>query len=193
MEVKKINEKMNLVIPVFDQDEVTITAYVHSKPISAEVFEAHFLLISRTFTAIHGEGLGAITGPRVAGLMMKRIAKNAGLEDEYIAFTAEIRRLTNVLMRNGQNGWTTIPYEEVVNNRLLPVEDIAEVDNGVVFFTVYSATHRKMAMEVLPGAARMWGAQISSLSLSEFIASLPTSTATDNTGGKTEPVSSVPF
>lgn len=188
----KINEKMNLVIPVFDQGEDTIRAYVHSKPISAEVFEAHFLLLSRTFSAIHGEGLGALTGPRVAALMMRRIAKNASLEDEYKALSAEIRRLTNVLMR-GPHGWETIPFEEVINNKLIDQEDLGEVDNAITFFIVYCATHRKMALEVLPGAARMWGAQISSLSLSEYHESLRILTATDNTGERKGQASSVPF
>lgn len=188
----KINEKMNLVIPVFDQDKVTTRAYVHSVPLPHEVFEAHFLLITRTFSAIHTEGVGTVGGPRVAALIMKRIAKNSRMEDEYLALISEIRRLTNVLYRS-PTGWEMIPFQEIADKQMLDTEDLSEVENAIVFFIVYFATHRKMAMEIMDGAARMWGAQTTYQSLSDLTESLRTSTVTVNTGENPAPASSVPF
>lgn len=109
----KINEKLHLVMPVYDEDGKTC-AWVHSAPVSREVFEAHFLLISKTFSAIHAEGLGDIAGPRVAGLIMKRIAERGKDEEAEASLRNEIRRLTNVSMRT-KTGWDMVPFQEAID------------------------------------------------------------------------------
>ena len=188
----KINEKMHLVMPIYDDDD-SVCAYVHSAPISREVFEAHFLLMSKTFAAIHGEGLGDIAGPRVASLVMKRIAARSGEAESATSLMNEVRRLTNVETRT-KGGWETIPFQEASDKQTISADDLSEVENALVFFTVILAMHRKqVAAELLPGAAKLWGAQISSLDSSAFHASLKISTVTANTGAKPEPVSSVVF
>ena len=55
----KINRALNLVIPI---DSEKGQLFVHSTPISREIFEQYFLVISKTFAAIFSEGLGAIAG-----------------------------------------------------------------------------------------------------------------------------------
>jgi hypothetical protein len=188
----KINEKLHLVMPIYDEAD-QVCAYVHSAPISREVFEAHFLLISKTFSAIVAEGLGDLAGPRVAGLMMRRIAARNKDEESATSLMNEIRRLTMVSTRTA-SGWEQIPFQEVLDKKLIGVDDLAEVENAIAFFIVTSAMHRKqVAAELLPGAARLWGAQISSLDSSAYHASLTTSTATDNTGKRPLRASSVPF
>jgi hypothetical protein len=189
----KINEKLHLVMPIYDENDA-IRAWVHSTPISREVFEAHFLLISKTFSAIHSEGLGDIAGPRVAALIMRRIAARNKDDESMTSLTNEIRRLTNVSMKT-PNGWEMIPFQEVVNNGSVSADDLAEVENALAFFIVVSAMHRKqVAAELLPGAAKLWGAQISLLDSSAYHVSLMKSIETDNTGEKPKAqASSVPY
>ena len=50
----RLDKKLNLVIPIED-DERTI--YVHSMPISKQVFEANVFIISKTLSVLYEEGL----------------------------------------------------------------------------------------------------------------------------------------
>jgi hypothetical protein len=177
----RLNEKLNLVVPVYDGND-KISAYVHSTPISREAFEESFVLISKTFSAIHGEGLGSIAGPRVASLILREVAKRNDDEAGALTLMNEIRRLTNVLV-SGPRGWTMMPFQDAVDAKTLDPDDLSEVENAIVFFTVYSAMHRRQTLkDLLTGAARMWGAQVSLLTPTAFAASLPTSTETVNIG-----------
>ena len=201
----KIDAKLNLVIPIYGDPQImndpktgkeaeidTIKAYVHATPISREVFEANFVVISKTFSAIYGEGLGAIAGPRVARMMLKKVAEDLGMWDEVQGgLVAEMRRLANYI-GPGQNGWETLPLEIAVQRQLIDGDDAAEVENAVAFFTVVSAMHRRNALRAtLAGAASLWSAQITSLNCTDFAASLKTSTEAVNSSES--PASSVPY
>jgi hypothetical protein len=190
----KLNEKLNLVVPVYEDDGETIRAYVHSTPISREVFEENFLLISKTFTDIHARGLGEVAGPRIASMMMKAVAKSQRNEAQALSLMNEIRRLTNVLVRTDK-GWEMIPFHEVVERKTISDDDLSEVENAIVFFIVISAMQRRQLLhEMLPGAASLWGAQTSLLGCTAFAASLPTSIAAVNIGEKPkQPESLVAF
>lgn len=175
-----LSEKLHLVIPIYAEDNETIHAYVHSAPISSEVFEAHFLLISKTFAAIHAEGLGNVAGPRVASLILNKVAERIGDPSNAIALMNEVRRLTNVLMRTDR-GWETYAFQDVTDGRLLDEEDLNEVINSVVFFTAAYVMHqRKNRKAFLVGAAIIWGAQISPLDFTAFVASQRTSAAVEH-------------
>lgn len=191
----KINRKLNLVIPVDRGDEGTI--YVHSTPISREVFERYFLVISKTFAAIYTEGLGIAAGPRVASLLLRKVAEDMGGTDERAraaawedvqnGLMAEIKRLTNVVV-SGHGGWTTLPFQEAVDRKMLDPDDASEVENALAFFTVASAMHKKSELPtILTGAASLWGGQIVSSNSTEFAASLPISTPDGNSGAKATP------
>lgn len=184
----RINERLNMVVPV---DLPTGTAYVHATPISADVFEASFMLVSKTFASIYSEGLGPAAGPRVAAMLLRRIAKETGDVPGADALLSEIRRLANVLAPTA-NGWDTMPLEEAVTKGVFSKEDVSEVENAIVFFIVASAMHRRSDLaEILGGAANLWGAQITSLSFTAFRDSLPTLTEPVSSG-VTEAASSVP-
>jgi hypothetical protein len=177
----RLNERLNFVLPIYDADD-KISAYVHSTPLSREAFEESFVLISKTFSAIHGEGLGSIAGPRVAALIMRTVAKRNDDEAAALTLMNEIRRLTNVVV-SGPRGWTTVPFQDAVDAKTIDPDDLSEVENAIVFFTVYSAMHRRQTLkDLLTGAARMWGAQVSSLTPTAFAASLLTSIETVNIG-----------
>lgn len=189
----KMDRKLNIVIPV---QQGTRTLYVHSSPISRGVFENYFMVLSRTFAAIYNQGLGAVAGPRVAAMMLRKIAQEAGDWEGDAGvergLMAEIRRLTNVVMPDG-SGWATTPFQEVRDRKLLDEDDIAEVENSLVFFTVASAMHRKEELPTVLGMmSNLWGAQIASSNSTEFAASLPTSTPAANTGETATP-SRIPY
>lgn len=184
----RIDDRLNLVIPV---ELPAGKAFVHSTPVSMEVFEANFMLVSKTFAAIYGEGLGAAAAPRIAAMLLRRIAKETGDIKSADALLAEVRRLSNVFAPTPQ-GWEMIPLEDALAKGVIPKEDASEVENAIVFFIVASAMHRRSDLaEVLDGATRLWGAQTSSSSCTDFRDSLPTSTAAAISVG-TEAVSSVP-
>jgi hypothetical protein len=185
----KINPKLNLVIPVETDGGLL---YVHAVPISNEVFERYYLVISKAFSAIHREGLGDVAGPRVAKMVLLDVAARLGtLEDVQQGLIAEINRLANVLVL-GSGGWSPIPLHDAMRDGFLSAEDISEVENALAFFTVLSSMHkRKILDSILDGAASLWGALIVSSSCMEFAASLETSTETEPLAEKVIP-SSIP-
>lgn len=176
----KIDSKLNFVIPVESGGE---TSYVHAEPIKRDTFERYFEIISKTFTAIYAGGLGIMSAPRVAAMMMKKIAKEDGVwegpEGVSRGLFAEMRRLTNVVVL-GPKGWASIPFEEAIANKKFSDDDYSEVENAVAFFTVASSMHKqKEAKTILTSAGDLWSAQVTPLNVTEYAASLPTSIETE--------------
>lgn len=185
-----ITPKLNLVIPV---EQGGLVSYVHSAPLSREVFERYFLVIARTFSRIYAAGLGEVAGPRVAALMLKQVAQEMNVWDgptgAEVGLIAEFRRLSNVIGPGG----AAIPLQEAVDQKLLSPDDLSEVENALAFFMVTSAMHRRSQMEVsLDGLASLWGGLSTSLNCTEYAASLRTQTVAESTGAKV-PASSVPY
>lgn len=177
----KINERLNLVVPIFGSGD-SITAYVFSTPITRETFEASVMLVSKTFATINGQGLGAIAGPRIAKLIMERVANQTEEQQAYFALMAEIRRLTNVMVAT-PNGWQMVPFQAAIDDGTIDQDDLGEVENAIVYFTVASAMHtRRVLKSILPGAVTLWGAFTTSSDIMTFGASLRTLTAKENTG-----------
>lgn len=189
----KINRKLNMVIPI---DADGITYYVHSSPIDRSTFETYFDPIAKSFTAIYSGGHGIYSGPRVALMVLRQVATRMGMWDGEGGveknLLVEVRRLTNVAMPT--NGWSYVPWEQAVKDGLLDEDDVGEVENAIVFFTLASAMHRKAELrQNLEPALSLWGARVESLKLTEFLDSLRTSTETENTGERpTANPSSIP-
>ena len=188
----RLNRKLHLVIPV---EQGPVTAFVHSTPIGGDVFDTFFLPISKAFAAIYQEGLSVVSGPRVAAKMLKAVSTNLGIWDsdskdpERIAMTVkgglitEIHRLTNVFVPTTERGWSMMPLDDAIRAGALDAEDVEEVENAVVFFTLGWLMHKRSDRQaVLEGAASLWGAQVTSSDCTEFSDSLRTSTAADPTG-----------
>lgn len=160
--------------------------YVYSTPLSRAVFERYWLIFSKTFSAIYAEGLSAISGPRVAAMAMRDIARRLGQLDgaegvEHGVFD-EIRR-TSVIVMPTSKGWEQVMLQDAINAKLITDDDISEVENLLTFFTVISALHRAAERgPILEGAATLWDARILLSSCSVFIASLPKLTVTANLG-----------
>lgn len=188
----RINERLNLVVPLYRGEEDPY-AWVHSMPISREVFESHYRLLARTFSAIHAEGLGELAGPKIALLMLKDVAKGMNNDPDSLTrpLLNEIRRLSNVLLKT-DTAWEAMPLQEAINGKHLEEDDLWEVENILTFFMVVLHMYpRNLRQDFLDGACRMWAAQMLSSSYMEFQNSLPTSIVTGSAGVKAIP-SSVP-
>lgn len=192
----KIDRKtLALVIPIEREDGARI--YVHSVPISMQIFETYYLVMAKAFASIYNEGLGVTAGPRVAALVLRRVAENMGVwEGEggvRNGLMNEMRRLTNVVAP-GQNGWETVPFHEAVKNGVIDEDEVSEVENALCFFSCAYRMHRKTEREpILEGASKLWGGQLESSDFTAFMRSLPTLMQGANTGEKTpETLSSVP-
>ena len=192
----QVDRKLNLVVPIERNNGTTI--YVHSMPISREVFERYHLEIAKTFSAIYQEGLGFVAGPRVAAMLLRRVSEDLKSWDDNPeakivgvanGLMAEVRRLSCVLVP-GANGWEMVPLQEALDRKAIDEDDAAEVENALVYFTVASSMHKRTELKgVLAGASKLWGGHVTSLNCSEYSASLPTSTAAGNTGEKAKPSS----
>jgi len=180
----RLDDNLNLVIPL---ERGRHEIYVHVAPLSREVFEAHWLVIGKTFATINAEGLSIIAGPRLAGLALKSVAQSMkvwdGPEGVERTLVAEMVRLSNVV-QPGEAGWAAVPMAVALQQGTFSDREKAEVIGAIVFFTVLSAMHlKKTLVPMLKSMGDLWGTRTTSSSSTEFAASLPTLTAPGNTGG----------
>ena len=177
-----LNRELNLVVSVEGEKG---PIHIHSVPISREVFEDNFLVISRAFTQVYTNGLGPVTGPRVAALLLKQEAQTLNVwEKTQQSLMAEIYRLTNVIAPS-ENGYETIPYDVAKKRGVIDPDAASEVENCIVYFTCASSIHLKAEMTIaMDGLKTLWNAQTSSLNVTEYMRSLPTLTPAETTGEK---------
>lgn len=170
----KISRSMNLIVPV---ETETGTAYIHSMPISKEIYKEHFLILSKTFSALFTEGLGTVVGPRVAYMMLEKIATDSGIWDGADGvrntLVSEIIRLSNLVYPVEGKGWDTKPLDVALERGVVDLDDII---GELVFFTCVSAINKpeqaRGLMEVVGG---LWNSATTSLGLMAWIDSLATS------------------
>ena len=177
----KIAENLNLIIPIYDDDDCErVAGYVHSIPLSRSAFEANYVLLAATFSEIYGGGFGDVAGPQIAALTLRDVAAARKMDAEPLL--NEIRRLS-CFVAPGASGWETVPLYQAISINRLDADDAAEVMNRLVYFIVsWAMLPKKLRKQLLPGAATRWGAELSSLLPTELIASLQTSTATVSSG-----------
>jgi hypothetical protein len=180
-----INRKLNLVLPIELDEHRKI--YFHSMPISLEVFDANFWLLTQTLSSLYAHGIGPSMSPRIALRAMRDTAKEINTEtDISLNLINEIYRLTNVIMPNTNGGgWVVLPYIEVKNKKIVDDQILSEVENAIVYFIVASALHLRSELEMAyQGLIGIWKAETTSLSPMEYMRSLPTLTQIDNIGPK---------
>jgi hypothetical protein len=179
-----INKKLNLVIPI-DEGETT-KAWIHSTPLSYEVFESNYLLLIKTLSYLYANGIGPLMAIRVAKLALNDVSKQ--LDDTTVASEGlinEITRITQVLMPDETGRWKATPYGLIKSRNLLSAERFREVENALVYFIVASAVHLEDEMPMAyQGLKQIWKAQTTSLNATEYGNSLPTSTPTESIGEK---------
>jgi hypothetical protein len=182
----RLNKSLNLVIPIYDETGEHATAYVHATPISADTFDNYYKPIGRVLTQIYSGGYGITAGPRIAHKLLRDVSKEmniwdgpSGVENGLVA---EMHRLTNVLVP-GEKGWEMLTFYDAKKKDLIDRDDLQVVEGALAFFCAESSMRPKSQLRsVLEAAAALWGAQISLLTCTEFLNSLPTSTETENTG-----------
>lgn len=185
----KISRKMNLIVPV--ETELG-TCYIHSTPISKEVYREHFFILGKTYATIFSENFGTLTGPRVSYLMLERLSKmeNAWEGERGVRNTLvnEIIRLSSLVYPVQGKGWENQPLDVALEREIVDVYDVMD---ELVFFTCVSSINKpNQAKGVMSTANGLWGSQTTLLPLMEWITSLPTLKPADSSG-ETESMSSV--
>jgi hypothetical protein len=186
----EIDRRLNLVQPVLREDGTTL--YVHSTPIRREVYEAHFLVISRMVSEMYDQGIATFMMPRLGLLMLRNVAEKTNQRSMIEShLLPEMWRLTNVLCpKDGGGGWDMLPFTKVMADKIISDEEVSAVQNAIVFFTsaswVHTAEERKNMIYAL---FTDLGSRIGSWSPMDFTTSLPTSTASEPSGAA--PVSSI--
>lgn len=177
----RISKKLNIVLPVKTEEHGQI--FVHSVPISRDVFELFYLQLGKVFTQCF-EGVGnahlALSAPQLAYPALKRLAITEGNWDEKggvkEGLVNEIIRLTNVQISNDK-GWDNLPLATVISRQMLDEDEESEVLSALIFFTSISLVaprDLKKAFLEMAGSLRNW--QLTPLDSTAFIAGLRTST-----------------
>jgi hypothetical protein len=195
----KIDRRLNLVLSVTRDDGTEV--WVHHTPIRREIYEQHFLVLTKTMAAMYEQSLPPTMSARIALLMIRKVADELDVRQQVeTTLLPEIWRMTMVLVPsqpqlvNGGSigGWQPLPLEKVMQEKIISEEDAEEVKNYVCFFTAASWIHRKSELDeiVYPMLTRS-GSQIVSSNSTDFMASLQTSTPAASTGAMATP-SSIP-
>lgn len=178
----KIDHRLNLVLPV---DTHLGEIYVHSTPVGYPVFEKYFKVMSRTWASL--VTLGApLSGPKVPMMELRDFSQASGIWDGpqgvRMGLVEEMRRLTSVIVPRGEGGWEAMMLMDAHRAEIINDEDLAEIEGAVCFFTLAAhVQHRRSHATTFGGLGMLWGAQITSLTSSEYLNSLSTSTGAETT------------
>lgn len=190
----EINRRLNIVDEVTNENG---TIYVHSTPIRREVFDQHYLLLTKTINRMYEENITPVMGARIGFRLMRDISKEMGdaTAEKFNSFLMpEIMRLTNVLAPDKDNGgWAMLPFEKALKDGLIDEDDADVVRNHFVFFTAASWIHtrKELAEMIYPLMINALGSRIVSSTCTDFKDSLPMSTPVASIGA-TATASSIP-
>lgn len=172
----KIDQSLNLVATV---ERESVPLYVYVTPFPYEVIEQYYGILGQTFSRFY-QDIGQIGSPRVAGMMLREAAK-AAMPDGYTGNTVfdEIYRLSRVVtLVNGE--WKSYPLAQALEKEIISKEEWRDVEGEVCFFIVSCAMQKRNLIPALVGKVlSMYGAQLTSSSVTAFLASLPTSKTED--------------
>lgn len=116
--------------------------------------------------------------------MLKKLSEENKTWDEVQrGLINEIIRLTSLAYMTADNGWQTIPLETAISRKVLDDEERREIEGKLVFFTLavcmFDRSQLGPMMEAVNG---LWGSQVTSSALTEFLSSLPISTPAVSSG-----------
>ncbi|MXV44322.1 hypothetical protein GS501_04590 [Saccharibacter sp. 17.LH.SD] len=174
----RINAQLNLVLPI---GEDTI---VHSAPLSRDVFDLNWRLFAKTWSLLEGDEIGVTAAPAVAAKALKQADQESGDQEasKASALFAEIKRTANFI-RPSQEGYIPVPLASAINKGWIDEDDLDEVLNGLVFFTLASRVlpkqRKSFIFRFLPV---LRGAEMTSLNATEFAGSLQKSTTNAPSG-----------
>ena len=182
----RISKKLNLVIPVTTEAHGQI--YVHTAPISRDIFEQFYSQLGNVFSQCF-DGIGkahlALSAPQLAYPALKRMATEANNWDGPAGVKQglinEIVRLTNVQIC-GENGWDNLPLDTIIKRQMLDEDEESEVLSALVFFmsiSLVAPKEMKVAFLEMAGSLRNW--QLTPLDSTAYIAGLRISTKVETT------------
>lgn len=186
----KINNDFKLVFPVRYSEAGEVLVRGYHTPISREVFEANYRVISATAAEIFGKdgAFAAGAGPHIASIALKDNGKRDALAHRDVdqdgnprdggakALLAELKRLT-LIIAPGPNGFESVPVDEAIRRDVIDADDWADAESVLVFFTcgsqLVARAEKKARAEIIAGALK---AQITYSTLMELSDSSQTST-----------------
>lgn len=176
-----INRRMNLVIPVDRDDGGKL--FVHSTPVGREIFEEYFFEIGKAYAAIFSQGMGVVSGPRVAMQMLKRVAKDGGRMTEVDqGFIREIVRLTNVAAPS-DGGWSSIPLHTAIERKVISDDERDSIMGELVFFTLVQLMNKPAQASAMMNVVNgLWGSELTASDFSDYLSSLQISTPAESSG-----------
>jgi len=177
----KIARNMNLIAQAETENGM---CWIHSTPISKEVYRQHFFILSKVFASIFSEGLGVVAGPRVAYLLLEKIASDMdiweGENGVRNTLVNEIIRLSNLVYPAKGKGWDNQPLEVALDKGIVDLDDVI---GELVFFICVSAINKPdQAKSLMESVGGLWNSQITSLNVTDWTASLPTLKPAESTG-----------
>lgn len=192
----KINDNLDIILDLRTNEEGKSTLRLFHTPISRDVFELNYRLLSSVFSEIWGQGSfhAMSAGPRIASMVLRDVCKRQAdaSSEEYdsqnnaaISFLNELKRLSMILAP-GSSGWEKIPVQSAISRGIIDPEEWQEAESSLVFFT--SAFHlarrseRESRTKILLGLLK---GQFASSDSTEPTASLPISTEAGTIGKET--------
>lgn len=178
----KIDKKLNFVSTITRDDGSMV--YLHVVPFPYEVVEQNCVLLGNLFNNFFTL-VGTVGAPRVAAMMLRNIIKsrqeNGDIAPGAPTIIDDIQRLTTVIW-NDNGMWKPSPLDAAFKNGLITPDEYREIEGEIVFFMVSSAIQKANLVEGTMGhALKMYSGQLVSLSITEYLDSLPkskTATAT---------------
>lgn len=194
----EITDSLNLAMPFGDG------LYAYHTPISREVYVVNYAALNAARAALASKGMYYYleSGPLIAGMTLRDegLAEARRRGNETDARTPvlldEIKRLTTILVP-GATGYDLLPVDVAISSGKVNPEDWQEVESALVFFTCLVPTAKRADRQARAEiTSRLLGGSITSSTLTEYAASLKTSTK-EEPGAKDAPkakaTSSIPL
>lgn len=185
----KIDNKLNLIVPVDTAEGEETTIYFHHTPILKETFNRYHFAMAAAFNKLLSNNL-QVMGPKIAALTLEEVSKDLdqwrdNLDRKFIGIEngliGEIKRLTNVIAYTPQ-GWQPIPVADAISRSMVEEEDWQEASQRIVFFTLVSnMVTKKIRAALLEIMHESWNTQCASSSCSAWASSLPMLTGIEDT------------
>lgn len=161
-----IDKNLNLLITVDREGGEAL--HVHCQPISYDVFQRYWLVLSKVYTALTTQGLGAIGGAVCAHLLLEDVARNTlradgrnwweGADGVEHGLLDEIVRLSNVMTLEGEQGWQPTMLSVARSRGLFSDEEWGEVLAQATFFSViWRTAPKRNRVGVVRGASFLNG------------------------------------
>jgi len=162
-----INRRLNFVIPL------ERGGYVHAEPVDRSVYEEFFMLFGQVYSSVYAQGLGTLAGPKVAGLMLKRLAKISAINIDPLR--RDMLHKCRAYLPDDKEGYKEYMIENAVKEGVMDDEDMAQVEGFLAFFTALSfLASVKERTALLAQTNGLHGTVSTSLNSTEYTTSLVT-------------------